>query len=104
MLRAMFGGTERLFPPKCIENTFKAIRSTFRSLEMHSKRRYKICICSVVLGQLESFLNYKGFGIIFSKSLDVILSFTKKRIIRIFLSVAFSNPKILRFLFLRKTA
>ena len=59
MLRAMFGGTERLFPPKCIENTFKAIRSTFRSLEMHSRRRYKICICSVVLGQLESFRNYK---------------------------------------------
>ena len=83
MLRAMFGGTERRFPPKCIENTFKAIRSTFRSLEMHSKRRYKICICSVVPGQLESFRNYKGFGIIFSKSLDAILSFTKKRIFRI---------------------
>ena len=24
------------------------------------KRRYKTCICSVVLGQLESFLNYLG--------------------------------------------
>ena len=104
MLRALFGGTERRFPPKCIENTFKAIRSTFRSLEMHSKRRHKICICSVVLEQLESFRNYKGFGIIFSKILDAILSFTKNRIFLILLSVAFSNPKILGFLFLRKTA
>ena len=24
-------------------------QSTFRFLEMHSKRRYKICICSVIL-------------------------------------------------------
>ena len=29
-------------------------------LEMHSKRRYKSCICSVVLGQLKSFRNYLG--------------------------------------------
>ena len=27
-------------------------QSTFRFLEMHSKRRYKICICSVILGEL----------------------------------------------------
>ena len=27
---------------------------------MHSKRRCKICICSVILGQLDSFRNYKG--------------------------------------------
>ena len=30
---------------------------------MHSKRRYKICNCSVILGKLESFLIYKGFSI-----------------------------------------
>ena len=41
---------------------------------MHSKRRYEICICSVVLGQLESFQNYKGIVIIFPKILDAILS------------------------------
>jgi len=29
---------------------------------MHSKRRYKICTCSVILGELESFWNYKGFN------------------------------------------
>ena len=32
-----------------------------------SKRRYKRCICSVILGQLESFRNYKGFSIFFPK-------------------------------------
>ena len=47
-------------------------QSTFRFLEMHSKRRYKICICSVILGELESFRNYKGFSIIFPKILDAI--------------------------------
>ena len=73
-------GTQRRFPPKCIENTFQAIQSTFSSLEMHFKRCYKICICSVVLGQLESFRNYKGLRIIFPKILDAILSFTKVRI------------------------
>ena len=30
----------RRFPPKYVENTFYAIQSTFRSLEMHSKWRY----------------------------------------------------------------
>ena len=54
------GGTQQRFPPKCIENTFSLIHSTFKSLEMHSKWRYKSCICSVVLGQLESFRNYLG--------------------------------------------
>ena len=29
---------------------------------MHSKRRYKIFICSVILGELKSFRNYKGFS------------------------------------------
>ena len=38
-----------------LKTLFKAIQRTFRSIEMHSKRRYKICICSVILGQLESF-------------------------------------------------
>ena len=31
-----------------------------KSLEMHSKPCYKSCICSVVLGQLESFRNHLG--------------------------------------------
>ena len=63
-------GTQRRFPPKFIGNTFQAIQSAFRYLEMNSKRRYKICIGSVILGELESFRNYKGLSIIFPKILD----------------------------------
>ena len=66
-LSAINKGTQRRFPPKYIENTFKVIQSTFRSLEMHSKRRYKIGICSVILGELESFRNYKRLSSIFPK-------------------------------------
>ena len=36
---------------------------------MHSKLHYKICICSVILGELEAFRNYKGFSVIFPKIL-----------------------------------
>ena len=32
-------GTQRWFPRKCIEDTFWANQSTFRCLEMQSKRR-----------------------------------------------------------------
>ena len=35
---------------------------------MHSKRRYKICICSVILVELESFRNYEGFNHYISKN------------------------------------
>ena len=38
--------------PKYIENTFQLIQSNFRRIEMHSKRRCKICICLVILGEL----------------------------------------------------
>ena len=39
---------------------------------MHpNKRRYKICICSVILGDFESFQYSKCFCIIFPKILDV---------------------------------
>ena len=81
------------------------MQSTFSSLEMHSKRCYKICFSSVILGQLEPFLNYtKGFSIIFPKILYAIQNFTKVRIFLITLSIAFLNSKILGFLFLRKIA
>ena len=73
-------------------------QSTFRSLEIHSYRRYKIYICSVILWQLESFRNYQGFSIIFPKILDA--SFTKVRIF--FLeSENFSFPFYLKNSFIR---
>ena len=37
---------------------------------MHFKWSYRNCICSVILGQPESFRNYKGFITIFPKLLD----------------------------------
>ena len=69
----------------------QAIQSTFRSLEMNLERRYKIGTCSVILGELESFRNYKGFCIIFPKMLDVITyyesdNFTESSLHRVFVS------------------
>ena len=59
----------------CRKQTTNTAHSTFRSVEMHSKGRYKICICSVILGKLEAFQNYKGFSVIFPKILDAIERF-----------------------------
>ena len=44
---------------------------------MHSRRRYKSFICSVILGELESFGNYKGFSISFPKILGAIQDLPK---------------------------
>ena len=76
----------------------------FRPLEMNSKWCYKISICSVILGELESFRNYKGFSIIFRKILDAIQRITKKKNFLIPLSITFFNPKILGFLFPTKNS
>ena len=69
---------------------------------MHSKRRYKICICSVILGELESFRNCKGLRIIFPKILGAILSFTKVKSADSSGSIACLNPKILGSFFYEK--
>ena len=67
-------------------------------LEKHSKRRCKICICSVILGELESIRNYKGLRIIFPQILDEIWRITKVRHSLIPLSTTLLNPKIVGFL------
>ena len=61
---------------------------------MHSKRRYKICIFSVILGEMESFRNYKGFRTIFPISLDAIWReiFSDSSLRRIFESENFNFP------------
>ena len=76
----------------------------YRSVEIHTERRYKICICLVSLGDFESFRNYKGFSIIFMKILDAIFRFTNVRIFLTPISITFLNLKILGFPLLRKTA
>ena len=74
---------------------------------MHSKQRYKICNCSVILRELEAFRNYKGFGVIFPENFRYIwtfyetenFSYSSLHHINVFL-----NTKILGVLFLRKLA
>ena len=82
------------FLPNALKTVFQTIQGTFRPLQMHSK----YYICSVIPGELKSFRNSKGFGIIFPKMLDAIWRITKVKRILIPLSITFLNPKILRFL------
>ena len=71
---------------------------------MHSKQRYKICIWSGILGEIESFRNIAGaINIIFPKILGAIQRITKVRTFLIRLFSAFLDPKILGFLY-RKIA
>ena len=69
LLGGQYRGTQRRFLPKYVQNTFYAIQSSFnfRSLEIYYKRRYTIGICSVVLGDFESFRNFEGFSFISRK-------------------------------------
>ena len=72
-LRSVTGAPNDGFLLNTLKTLFRLSRVLLGSLEMHSKRRYKICICSGILGELdESFRNYKSFGIIFTKILDAI--------------------------------
>ena len=50
----------------------------YRSVEINSERRNKICSCLVSLGDFESFRNYNAFSIIFTKILDAIVSFYER--------------------------
>ena len=63
---------------QCIENTFLAIQTTFRSLEMHSKRSCKVLICSVILGDLES-VEISRASILFSPKFQIQLSVLRKK-------------------------
>ena len=91
-------GTQPRLPPKCIENSFSLIQSTFKSLEMHFKRRYKSCICSDVLGQLESFRNHLGPQYYFPENFRCNFrfceseNFSDSALHRIFLSENFRFP------------
>ena len=65
---------------------------------MHSKRHYKICISSVILGELESSRNYQGFSII-ATNFRYNLTYYEREI---FSNSSFHHifdPKILGFFF-----
>ena len=61
---------------------------------MHSKRRHKIFIGSVILGERGSFRIYNGLSIIFPKILDEIWRITKVRDFLIANAITFLKPKI----------
>ena len=70
---------------------------------MHSKRRYKICICSVILGELES-SKLQGLQYHFPENFRCNLAHYEKENFLIPLSITFLNPKILGFLFPTKNS
>ena len=66
---------------------------------MLSKQCHKICICSVILGELESYRNYKGFSIILLKIIDALFktyyerkNFSYSSVYHIFESEKFRFP------------
>ena len=65
---------------------------------MHSKRRYKICICSVLLGTCV-FSKLQGLEYYFSENFRWNLT-TKERHFLVPLAIIFLNPKILGSVFL----
>ena len=70
---------------------------------MHSTRRpYKIFVSSIILGELKSFRNYKGFSIIFPKNFRCNVNYKSENFSDYSLNPKNQNPKILGFLFLRE--
>ena len=63
---------------------------------MHSKRRYKICICSVIIGELESFRNY------FPENFRCNFTYYESENFSVPSLLAFLNSKIEGFLFSTK--
>ena len=66
---AAYKSTQRLLLVNALNSLFYAIPCTFRCLEMHSKQRYKICICLFILEEHEVFRNNKG-SVIFAITLQ----------------------------------
>ena len=77
---------------------------TSRPLEVHSRRRHKACICSVILGELESLRNDKGLESLPENFRCKLETFKKIFIFPIPISVKFANSKVLGFLLLQNIA
>ena len=99
-------GTQRRFPSKYVENTFQAIQSSFRSQEIHSKRRYKLIgFCSVTQGTLRLFEITRASELFYTKILDAIYPFTNhEKIFLIPLSITFFESESFRFRFSTKNS
>ena len=101
VLAAFYRSTQPWFPVNALKSLHRVILNTFGSLEMHSKRRYKICTCSLssTSGNLRLFETRAVLLSQFPKILDAIARFTKVRIFLFPLTIIFLNPKILGFPF-----
>ena len=94
-------GTQRRFSVKYTENSFYAIQSTFRSPEGHSKRCYRICNCSVILGELEYFRKLQGLQCYFSQNFRCNLTIYESKFFLNPLSISFESENF-RFPFSTK--
>ena len=65
---------------RCTQQQFPPIQSSSRSLEMHSRRHYKICICSVIPGTWV-FWKLQGLRYHFLENFRCNLRITKVRLI-----------------------
>ena len=63
-----------------------------------------LCIFSLIVWELEPFWNYKGFSIIFPKILEAVQRIDGNENFLIPVSIIFSNPKVLGFLFSTKNS
>ena len=80
-------------------NTLKTLFTqlrVLRSLKMHSKRRYKICICSVIVEEQETFRNY------FPENFRCNFTYYESENFSVPSLLAFLNSKIEGFLFSTK--
>ena len=103
IVRGTQRGTQRRFLLNTLKTLFRLSRELL-DLEKCILSGALICICSVVLGELGPFRNYKGLSIIFAKILDEIQRITKMRHFLIPLAIKFLNPKILGSLFSTKNS
>ena len=87
-----------------LKKTVQATESSFKNLEMHYKRRYKICISSLILGELWSFEITNAFkSIIFPKTVDEIGRITKvSHFVIVPNAITCLNPRTLGSLFSTK--
>ena len=103
--RKSFRGTQRRFPRTyALKILFRLSRELLHLQKCILSSSKKIVSVRSSQGKLNLFeITSEGFSIILPKILDIIQSFAKVRIFfLVTLSIAFSNTKILGFLFLRK--
>ena len=99
------GASNDSFLLNTLKTLFRLSRVVLDLSEKHCKWRYKICICSVILGELESFRNYIRSWVLFSRK--CLMQFD---VLRKWNNLGFASPshfwikKTLGFLFSTKNS